>query len=148
MQKRYSAGRGVFILVVFFIAGFSTLAMGVSLFLTKTPQSKSEYYMAAAHDYIHKIDDHNVHPATADYLFTQSRGMLHLALSETPYDSRLWNDLSKILDQIEDDDGAKKAEELAILLGKTDTAQNQNISFVFTKPFMLSESNNAKIQHR
>lgn len=148
MQKRHRAGHRIFILVALFTINISTLLLGMTLFLTKSPQSKSDYYVAVANGYIDQVNRNDLNFEAVNYLLTESQKMLNLALVETPYNANLWKSFSEMMLQLDNGLESRKAEEVAVFLGADVTDQRTDISFLVPKPLILSESKSYQFLER
>lgn len=139
MQKRNRAGRRIIVLAALFIFSSVTLFSGLFACLTKTSQSKADYYMAAANNYIQKSEHHLLATESSDYLLQQSHAMLIKAAQQTPYDPRVWEKISVILSRKGEYKRAHQAGKIMSLLGHTGT-HNDTEDFLPVKPLVLSES--------
>ena len=139
MQTRCRAGRRIIILAAFFILSSMTLFSGLLVCLTKTPESKAEYYMVSANNYINQSSDNVLTPESVDYLLQQSHGMLVKAAQQTPYNPVIWEKISIILSRQGAYQKARDAGDIMGLLGHTG-AHNNVDDFLPVKPLILSES--------
>lgn len=139
MQKRNRAGRRIIILAALFIFSSMTLFSGLFVCLTKTPQSKADYYMAIANNYMKQSEYHILAEESSDYLLQQSHAMLVKAAQQTPYNPQIWEKISVILSRKGAYKEAHQAGKIMSLLGYTG-AHNDIEDFLPAKPLVLSES--------
>lgn len=143
MQKRLRAGYRGFVLVAFFIMSASSLFLGLSLCLVKSPAVKAGYYISASQHYIQQVETETLQSKSVKYLLEQSRVALTQALETDPYNVDGWASLSLTLARLDDMNHAMQAREIAGLLGvETLPTLNAVHNMLPARPLILSDNQN------
>lgn len=143
MQQRNSAEHRTFILVALFIISSFSLFLGLSLCLIKSPEEKSNYYMAASDRYIKQVQNPDLQIESVSYLLHQSRLALSMALQENPYNASAWLALSLTLAKTDNVHLAMQARDIAVDLGLSDLPTVQALrSLLPARNVVLSDIQN------
>lgn len=143
-RKRRKMHKG-FALVALFIISLFSLSLGMGLCLTKSPETKAEFYLAMAAQYQEKAEAEILQPQAQAYLLQQSREFVSKAIGHDPYDPRSWESLTLILAQLNLGDQAMQARDIAMMLGMSDLPTIASMQALLPeRNFALSNSFSSK----
>lgn len=120
-QSIYKIRRN-FIFIPFAIFSFFSLSLGVGLCLIKSPESKSDYYLALSAHYQSQLSDQDValQVEAQNYLLKASGEAVLKSIYYTPYNVKAWQQLSSLLQYLQNTQKAAHAFEIVKTLGATE----------------------------
>jgi hypothetical protein len=137
MYSRYENRKGKAVFRTLLVFCCFNMLLGMALCLTKSPEEKSDYYMAYANQFLEQSQNNILSEEEVVFLLRESQSMLIKAASYTPYRAEIWEKMETILGYTGQHEKAAAARDILQALGREEPRLAID-NFLPPKPLQLS----------